>query len=81
MVLYRGEQKETVFARRDEEAPVKENEELAVKLRRVVKQGGFYEKLPPEGDVHRVRTTSTGTSFSIHRFANDTGCVWRTPTT
>jgi 3-mercaptopropionate dioxygenase len=75
--LYRGEQEETVFARHDEEAPVGENEELTVKLRRTVKQGDFYPLLPPEDDVHCVRTTSPETSVSIHLLANDTGCVWR----
>jgi len=75
--LYSGEQEETVFARRDEEVPVGENEDLVVKLRRTVYPGDFYALLPPEGDVHRVRTTSSGTSVSIHLLANDTGCVWR----
>jgi len=75
--LYEGEQEETVFARRDEEAPVAEREELSVKLRRVVKRGDFYPLLPPTDDVHRVRTISPETSVSIHLLANDTGCVWR----
>jgi len=75
--LYRGEQEETVFARRDEEAPVGEREALSVRLRRIVRPGDFYPLLPPGGDVHRVRTTSPETSVSIHLLANDTGCVWR----
>ena len=75
--LYRGEQEETVFARRDEEAPVGEREALSVKLRRIVRPGDFYPLLPPGGDVHRVRTTSPETSVSVHLLANDTGCVWR----
>jgi predicted metal-dependent enzyme (double-stranded beta helix superfamily) len=75
--LYRGEQEETVFARRDEEAPLGENEDLVVRLRRAVYPGDFYALLPPEGDVHRVRTTSSENSVSIHLLANDTGCVWR----
>ena len=75
--LYRGEQEETVFARRDEDAPVCEKEDLSIKLRRTVQPGDFYALLPPEDDVHRVRTTSSGTSVSIHLLANDTGCVWR----
>jgi predicted metal-dependent enzyme (double-stranded beta helix superfamily) len=75
--LYRGEQEETVFSRRDEEAPVGENEDLAVKLRRAVRPGDFYALLPPADDIHRVRTTSPETSVSIHLLANDTGCVWR----
>ncbi len=76
--LYRGEQEETVYARRGGGAPVGEREELAVKLRRVIKKGDFYPLLPPADDVHRVRTTSSSeTSVSIHLLANDTGCVWR----
>ena len=75
--LYRGEQEETVYERRDEGAPLGEREELSVKLRRVIKRGDFYPLLPPADDVHRVRTTSPETSVSIHLLANDTGCVWR----
>jgi 3-mercaptopropionate dioxygenase len=75
--LYRGEQEETVYERRDEGAPVGEREELSVKLRRVIKRGDFYPLLPPADDVHRVRTTSPETSVSVHLPANDTGCVWR----
>ena len=39
--------------------------------------GDLYALLPPENDVHRVRTTSAETSVSIHLLANDTGCVLR----
>jgi 3-mercaptopropionate dioxygenase len=63
--LYRGEQEETVFARCDEEAPVGENEDLDVKLRRAVRPGDFYTLLPPENDVHRARTNSPETSVSV----------------
>jgi 3-mercaptopropionate dioxygenase len=75
--LYRGEQEETVYERRDEGAPIGEREELSVKLRRLIKRGDFYPLLPPADDVHRVRTTSPETSVSVHLLANDTGCVWR----
>ena len=75
--LYRGEQEETVFARRDQSAPVGEREELRETLRRTVRRGDFYPLLPPADDIHRVRTTSAETSVSIHLLANDTGCVWR----
>ena len=75
--LYRGEQEETVYERRDEGAPIGEREELSVKLRRVIKRGDFYPLLPPANDVHRVRTTSPETSVSVHLLANDTGCVSR----
>jgi predicted metal-dependent enzyme (double-stranded beta helix superfamily) len=39
--------------------------------------GDFYVLIPPRDDIHRVRTTSTETSVSIHLLTNDTGCVWR----
>lgn len=45
--------------------------------RRPVAVGDHYRLLPPDDDVHRVRTTSAETSVSIHLLANDTGCVLR----
>jgi 3-mercaptopropionate dioxygenase len=45
--------------------------------RRPLARGDFYALLPPQNDVHRVRTTSDVTSVSIHLLANDTGCVAR----
>lgn len=72
--LYRGEQEETVY---DAGADAGEGQELSVRLRRTVEQGDFYPLLPPRDDVHRVRTTSSETSVSIHLLANDTGCIWR----
>jgi predicted metal-dependent enzyme (double-stranded beta helix superfamily) len=44
---------------------------------RPLRPGDFYALLPPNDDVHRVRTTSDVTSVSIHLLANDTGCVLR----
>ncbi len=75
--LYRGEQEETVYARRDPQRPIGEREELTPTLRRTVRRGDFYPLLPPTDDIHQVRTTSPITSVSIHLLANDTGCIWR----
>ena len=75
--LYRGEQEETVYARRDDSLPVGEVEQLTLQLRRTVRPGDLYPLLPPTEDIHRVRTTSPTTSVSIHLLANDTGCIWR----
>ena len=75
--LYRGQQEETVFARRDEAAPVGEREDLAQRFQRIVQAGELYPLLPPVEDIHRVRTTSAETSVSLHLLANDTGCIWR----
>lgn len=75
--LYRGGQRETVFAREDEAAPVGERENLAVAFTRDVGRGDFYPLVPPTDDIHRVRTTSLEPSVSVHLLANDTGCIWR----
>ena len=67
--LYRGNQ--------DEEFYRPGHGQLELMRRRPLSPGDFYALLPPQDDVHRVRTTSTGTSVSIHLLANDTGCVLR----
>jgi 3-mercaptopropionate dioxygenase len=67
--LYRGSQ--------DEEIYVQANGVLELAERRSLRSGDFYALIPPRDDIHRVRTTSTETSVSIHLLTNDTGCVWR----
>ena len=67
--LYQGSQEEEIYARR--------NGALELVDRRGVEPGDFYVLLPPDNDIHRVRTTSAETSVSIHLLTNDTGCVWR----
>ena len=67
--LYQGTQDEEIYARR--------NDALELVERRSLEPGDFYVLLPPRDDIHRVRTTSTETSVSIHLLTNDTGCVWR----
>jgi predicted metal-dependent enzyme (double-stranded beta helix superfamily) len=67
--LYRGNQDEEFYR------------PLPGRLERIrarpLQPGDFYALLPPENDVHRVRTTSDETSVSIHLLANDTGCTLR----
>jgi predicted metal-dependent enzyme (double-stranded beta helix superfamily) len=67
--LYRGTQDEEIFVLR--------GGALKLSERRSLDPGDFYVLLPPRDDIHRVRTTSTETSVSIHLLGNDTGCVWR----
>jgi predicted metal-dependent enzyme (double-stranded beta helix superfamily) len=67
--LYRGTQDEEIYTRR--------GDRLELAERRALASGVFYELLPPANDYHRVRTTSAGTSVSLHLLTNDTGCVWR----
>jgi 3-mercaptopropionate dioxygenase len=68
--LYRGAQDEEIYALSDDG-------ELAIVERRSLAPGDFYALIPPQDDIHRVRTTSTASSVSIHLLTNDTGCVWR----
>jgi 3-mercaptopropionate dioxygenase len=67
--LYRGTQEEEIYARR--------GPKLTLVERRALVPGDFYALVPPQDDIHRVRTTSTESSVSIHLLTNDTGCVWR----
>jgi 3-mercaptopropionate dioxygenase len=67
--LYRGTQDEEIYAGRDGGLELLE--------RRALSPGDFYALIPPQDDIHRVRTTSTETSVSVHLLTNDTGCVWR----
>jgi 3-mercaptopropionate dioxygenase len=67
--LYRGTQDEE-FYRPDEAS-------LVAQQRRPLATGDLYALIPPDNDIHRVRTTSSVTSVSIHLLANDTGCVLR----
>ena len=67
--LYRGTQDEEIYATSDGGLELTE--------RRALAPGDFYALLPPANDIHRVRTTSSETSVSIHLLTNDTGCIWR----
>jgi predicted metal-dependent enzyme (double-stranded beta helix superfamily) len=74
--LYRGEQAEVVYHRADD-GTLPEHAHLDVVEERTLRTGDFYVLLPPEGDIHAVKTTSDGPSVSIHLLGNDAGCVWR----
>jgi 3-mercaptopropionate dioxygenase len=69
--LYAGEQDEEVYHRTAADAP------LDLAGRNHLRPGDFYVLTPPEGDIHRVLTTSSVPSVSIHLLGNDTGCTWR----
>lgn len=73
--LYRGQQDEEVFARRDHGA-AEGQVELDLAERRRLNPGDFYALLP-ECDIHRVRTTSDVASVSLHLLGIDNGCIWR----
>jgi predicted metal-dependent enzyme (double-stranded beta helix superfamily) len=86
--LYRGEQEEIVYARAHIDTPQshsqghshdtgEEHAPLTVAAVNHLKPGDFYKLLPPDGDIHSVKTTSQEPSISIHLLANDIGCVVR----
>jgi predicted metal-dependent enzyme (double-stranded beta helix superfamily) len=74
--LYRGEQAETVYQRTDD-GTHDDHATLDVVQTNALRPGDFYTLLPPDGDIHAVKTTSNEASISIHLLANDTGCVLR----
>jgi len=47
--------------------------QLEVAKQHALEPGDFYALIPPQDDIHRVRTTSPATSVSIHLLTNDTG--------
>ena len=74
--LYSGEQEEWVYSRangHEEEG----HAQLAEVEHRMLHPGNFYELLPPEGDIHKVRTVGDVPSVSLHLLGNDIGCTWR----
>jgi predicted metal-dependent enzyme (double-stranded beta helix superfamily) len=74
--LYKGEQEETVY-RRVDNGSREAHADLEVVEERQLQPGDFYHLLPPEGDIHAVKTISQISSVSIHLLGNDTGCIWR----
>jgi predicted metal-dependent enzyme (double-stranded beta helix superfamily) len=74
--VYRGAQLDTTYARLDD-GTNETRATLRVASEQTVQAGQFYTLLPPEGDIHYVKTVSATPSVSIHLLANDTACVWR----
>jgi predicted metal-dependent enzyme (double-stranded beta helix superfamily) len=74
--LYGGEQDEWVYRRVDADRE-EGRADLEETERRHLQAGDFYELLPPEGDIHRVQTTGSEPSVSLHLLGNDVGCLWR----
>lgn len=75
--LYVGEQAEEVY---EPAAPVGADDiqtDLRLVAQNRLEVGSFYELIPPTGDIHRVTTTSTEPSISLHLLGNDVGCVLR----
>lgn len=74
--LYKGNQEETVYRRLDKDES-EGHADLEVVEVRSLQPGDIYRLLPPDGDIHAVKTISQSASVSIHVLGNDTGCIWR----
>ena len=74
--VYRGRQHETVYRRLDDGSD-EAHASLEVSRASTMDTGDFYALLPPQDDIHYVKTVSDVPSVSIHLLANDTACVWR----
>jgi predicted metal-dependent enzyme (double-stranded beta helix superfamily) len=74
--LYKGNQEETVY-RRVDSGDAEGHAQLQVTEVRSLQPGDIYRLLPPDGDIHAVKTTSQSASVSIHILGNDTGCILR----
>ena len=76
--LYVGEQYEEIFELVNTAARANgKRTTIRLASSNHLRPGTFYELIPPEGDIHRVTTTGSEPSISLHLLGNDTGCVWR----
>jgi 3-mercaptopropionate dioxygenase len=73
--LYEGGQEESIY--RVAHAAGQGPGGLEVATVRHLDVGDFYELLPPDNDIHSVRTTTPVPSVSLHLLASDIGCTWR----
>lgn len=73
--LYEGTQEETIY--RLVGSHGEGHSHLEPSEVRQLRVGDFYDLIPPDNDIHRVRTTSATPSVSLHLLARDIGCTWR----
>lgn len=75
--LYQGTQEEQFYRRVDPDENHEGHAELELVDVQQAAPGDFYELIPPEGDIHSVKTTSEVPSVSIHLLGADIGCIPR----
>lgn len=75
--LYGGQQEESFYRRVDEMDNDIGPAELELDRVQEQSRGDFYELVPPEDDIHKVKTSSDEPSVSIHLLGADVGCVQR----
>src|SRR5215469_9110287 len=67
--LYEGGQQESIY--RVASTAGESHKELEMATVRHIEVGDFYELLPPDNDIHSVRTTTPSPSVSLHLLASD----------
>ncbi len=73
--LYEGAQEESIY--RLVRSHGEGHGDLELVTVREFRVGDFYDLIPPDNDIHSVRTTSPTPSVSLHLLARDVGCIWR----
>jgi predicted metal-dependent enzyme (double-stranded beta helix superfamily) len=73
--LYEGAQEESIY--RLVRSHGEGHGDLELATVRMLRVGDFYDLIPPDNDIHSVRTTSPIPSVSLHLLARDVGCIWR----
>lgn len=73
--LYEGAQEESIY--RLMRSRGEGHGDLELVTVRELRVGDFYDLIPPDNDIHSVRTTSPTPSVSLHLLATDIGCIWR----
>ena len=73
--VYEGTQEERIYRLAGTHGPGHATLEVAEV--RHLNAGDFYDLIPPNDDIHSVRTTSPAPSVSLHLLARDIGCIWR----
>jgi len=74
--VYQGMQNETVYRWLDD-GGVPGRARLRIEAENQLDRFDVTRLVPPDGDIHSIRTLSVEPSISIHVLGNDIGCRWR----
>lgn len=75
--IYQGAQNEKFYRQVDANSAIDQHAELKLKREQEQTRGDYYKLIPPEDDIHSVKTISDKPSVSIHLLGTDVGCIPR----
>lgn len=75
--LYQGTQQEDFYQRVDDSNSHIGHAELEHLRSEEMGRGDYYDLVPPDDDIHKVKTSSDEPSVSIHLLGGDVGCIQR----